>query len=117
MADADGPMLAVTVVYSPQAREVHERQLSLPSGCTALQALHASGLLQQFPALAGSELQVGIWGRKARPGQLLREHDRVEIYRALAVDPKVARRKRFVKQGVRTAGLFKQPPTQPASKD
>jgi hypothetical protein len=117
MADASGPLLAVSVVYSPKAREVHERQLRLPTGCTALQALQASGLLQQFSELAGSELQVGIWGRKARPGQLLRENDRVEIYRPLAVDPKVARRKRFVKQGVRTAGLFKQPQTQPASKD
>lgn len=110
-------MLAVTVVWSPAAREVHERPLSLPIGCTALQALNASGLLQQFPELAGVELQVGIWGRKARPGQLLRENDRVEIYRPLAVDPKVARRKRFVRQGVRTAGLFKQPQSQPVSKD
>jgi putative ubiquitin-RnfH superfamily antitoxin RatB of RatAB toxin-antitoxin module len=30
----------------------------------------------------------------------------VEIYRPLRVDPKVARRERFVKQGARTAGLF-----------
>jgi putative ubiquitin-RnfH superfamily antitoxin RatB of RatAB toxin-antitoxin module len=36
----------------------------------------------------------------------LRDQDRVEVYRPLRVDPKVARRERFVKQGARAAGLF-----------
>jgi sulfur carrier protein len=36
----------------------------------------------------------------------LREGDRVEIYRALRVDPKEARRQRFAGQGAKTAGLF-----------
>ena len=106
MADRGPPLLEVTVVYSPRAREVHERQIQLPDGSTAGQALRVSGLIEQFPELAAAECVVGIWGRKARPGQILRARDRLEIYRALAVDPNVARRQRFVKQGVRTAGLF-----------
>lgn len=53
-----------------------------------------------------SEAGCGIWGRRAPPGQLLRDGDRVELYRLLTVDPKVARRERFVLQGARTAGLF-----------
>jgi putative ubiquitin-RnfH superfamily antitoxin RatB of RatAB toxin-antitoxin module len=116
MDDVHRPQMAVTVVCSPGPREVQERQLRLPVGSTALQALQASGLLQQFAELATGELQLGIWGRKARPGQLLRDRDRVEIYRPLAVDPKVARRQRFVKQGIRTAGLFSKPPVKAASK-
>jgi len=36
----------------------------------------------------------------------LRAGDRLEIYRPLRVDPKVARRERFAKQGARTTGLF-----------
>ncbi len=32
--------------------------------------------------------------------------DRLEIYRPLTVDPKVARRERFSRQGARTTGLF-----------
>ena len=36
----------------------------------------------------------------------LQLQDRVEVYRALKVDPKVARRERFAKQGARTTGLF-----------
>jgi hypothetical protein len=42
----------------------------------------------------------------AAPQQVLQDLDRVEIYRPLKVDPKVARRTRFVEQGARTAGLF-----------
>jgi len=71
-----------------------------------LQALQASGLLQLFPKLDQSAVVAGVWGRQAAWDQILREHDRVEIYRPLTVDPKVARRERFAKQGARTTGLF-----------
>jgi putative ubiquitin-RnfH superfamily antitoxin RatB of RatAB toxin-antitoxin module len=37
---------------------------------------------------------------------VLNPTDRVEVLRGLRVDPKVARRERFQKQGARTAGLF-----------
>ncbi|MBK6388542.1 MAG: RnfH family protein [Rhodoferax sp.] len=69
-------------------------------------AIRLSGLLTQFPELDVSRSVVGVWGRKAGPNQSLRDRDRIEIYRALQVDPKVARRERFVKQGARTTGLF-----------
>ena len=98
--------IQVVVVYSPAARVVHEVALSLDEGTTVSQALHLSGLLQQFPEIELSQAVVGVWARKARPNQLLRDLDRVEIYRGLKVDPKVARRERFVKQGARTTGLF-----------
>jgi len=50
---------------------------------------------------------IGVWGRKVGLSHVLRDNDRVEIYRQLTVDPKVARRERFAKQGARTTGLFK----------
>ena len=56
--------------------------------------------------LATGELTAGIWGRAAMPSQVLENGDRVELYRALRVDPKVARRERFKGQGSRGAGLF-----------
>ena len=98
--------LRVTVVYSPAAREVREVALLVEPGATVSSALRRSGLLDQFPEIAGASLPMGIWGRKAPPDQLLRDQDRIEIYRPLKVDPKVARRARFVKQGARAAGLF-----------
>ena len=98
----------VTVVYSPHARDVREVTLQLMASSTVFQALQGSGLLQQFPAIDLQTSLIGIWGRKVSLNQSLRENDRVEIYRSLTVDPKVARRERFAKQGARTAGLFSQ---------
>ena len=98
--------LRATVLYSPAPREVHEVALEFTPPCTVLQALQQSGLLTRFPEIDHIGVPVGIWGRKTDLRQLLRDQDRVEVYRALRVDPKVARRERFVKQGSRGAGLF-----------
>jgi len=98
--------LQVTVVYSPAARQLHEFQLVLPLKSTAWGAVVNSGVAQLFPNLNLTAAVLGIWGRKCAPDHVLRNLDRVEIYRPLTVDPKVARRERFAKQGARTAGLF-----------
>jgi uncharacterized protein len=94
----------VTVTYSPSPRQVLEWILELPEGATVRDAILASGWTQACP---GQEPQdVGIWGRRCAPGHVVRDGDRVDIYRPLLVDPKVARRERFTKQGARAAGLF-----------
>jgi putative ubiquitin-RnfH superfamily antitoxin RatB of RatAB toxin-antitoxin module len=102
---AEAP-IPVTLVYSPAPREVHEVALLLDASSTVSQALQASGLAQAFTALDLRHAIVGVWGRKASLAQTLRANDRIEIYRPLRVDPKVARRERFVRQGARSAGLF-----------
>lgn len=96
----------VTVMYSPQARVVREVPVQLPEGATVADALRASGLALQFAELANSTVALGVWGRKVRPQQQVQDGDRVELYRPLLVDPKVARRARFEAQGARSAGLF-----------
>lgn len=82
------------------------------SGCTVRQLLEQSpwwqgdeGLQQ---GLREGQLQVSVWGRKARAEQTVQTQDRIEITRGLRVDPKVARRERFASQGRKTAGLFAQ---------
>lgn len=100
--------IAITVVHSPRPREVREIPLLVDDGCTAEQAVRLSGLLSDRPHAAGKPADFGVWGRKVPPGHVLRANDRVELYRALTVDPKVARRERFVRQGAKTAGLFAQ---------
>ena len=50
--------------------------------------------------------QPGIWGRKVPWTQAVQAGDRIELYRPLQVDPKVARRQRFKRQGKGRAGLF-----------
>jgi uncharacterized protein len=103
---AEGGTITVTVLFSPGPREVHEWILALPAGATVLQALRASGLGAFVPEADLARVPLGIWGRKAKFDAMLRERDRVEVYRPLEIDPKLARRERFRKQGVRAAGLF-----------
>ena len=50
--------------------------------------------------------QTAVWGKPVESTQTLKDGDRLEVLRPLRVDPKVARRERFQKQGAKTAGLF-----------
>lgn len=106
MADPAARRVRVTVVYSPGPRIVHEWPLALPEGATLMDALEASGIAAVWPGFDARGAVLGVWGRKAKPERRLRERDRVEVYRTLRVDPKVARRERFRSQGARAAGLF-----------
>jgi uncharacterized protein len=102
----EGARIRAVVMYSPAPRQVHEWQVALAPGATVLHALQASGVQAAFPDLDLRCVPVGVWGHKAGLQQQVREGDRVEIYRPLEIDPKVARRERFRKQGARAAGLF-----------
>jgi uncharacterized protein len=99
-------MPRVVVCWSPAPREVLERSVELAEGATVRDALHACGLGDVAVVDHEGETQLGIWGRRCGPEQSVREGDRIELYRPLLVDPKVARRERFAKQGARAAGLF-----------
>lgn len=106
---AHDDVLHITLLYSPRKRQVLEREVRVQVGTTVVQALEQSGLLTDCPELNlrdHSAYAVGIWGRKTTLNHVLRDLDRIEIYRPLLVDPKVARRERFQKQGTRAAGLF-----------
>ena len=98
--------MKVWLVYSPAPRQVREWALELAVETTVAQALAECGIFEEFPSLRDVRLVMGIWGRKTSLGHTLHDTDRVEIYRGLQVDPKVARRERFKRQGARTAGLF-----------
>jgi putative ubiquitin-RnfH superfamily antitoxin RatB of RatAB toxin-antitoxin module len=100
--------MKVHLAFAPAAREVVETTLDVPLGTTLADALASSGWLERFPALTTDDVTSGVWGRRAGPDMVLREGDRVEFYRGLRVDPKVARRERFTGQGARAAGLFAQ---------
>jgi len=100
MAEA---LIRVTVAVSCGPRQASESSLEIQVGATVQQAILASG---QFAAAGLQSAAIGIWGRTASLDQRLRDQDRVEVYRPLIVDPKVARRERFQQQGARSAGLF-----------
>jgi putative ubiquitin-RnfH superfamily antitoxin RatB of RatAB toxin-antitoxin module len=100
----------LSVVFAASARQAFERDLEVQAPCSIADAVRASGLLEAHPevldGLASGVLSTGVWGESAPLDHLLADLDRVEVYRALTVDPKLARRLRFSKQGARAPGLF-----------
>jgi len=68
--------------------------VELKEGAVAREAIRASSLLERHPELAARDWRLGISGREVSLETLLRDGDRVEILRPLAMDPKEARRRR-----------------------
>lgn len=106
MATESAASIAITVVFSAAPRSVQEIVLHVPNGCLAADALALAAPQWGIYAAQLQALDLGVWGKRVPAQQVLREGDRLEIYRALTVDPKVARRERFVRQGAKSAGLF-----------
>jgi putative ubiquitin-RnfH superfamily antitoxin RatB of RatAB toxin-antitoxin module len=85
--------ITIEVAYAA-ARSQTILQLRVKRGTTVDEAIKQSGMLEQFPEIDLGLNKVGIFGKLARTDMLLRDRDRVEIYRALIADPKEARRRR-----------------------
>ena len=81
--------MRVEVVLALPDRVQHVR-LELPEGATAGDAVSAAGF--------GAAHAIGIFGKRVKTDQPLREGDRVEIYRPLTMDPKEARRRRAARR-------------------
>ncbi len=67
---------------------------TVPAGTTVMEGIEASGILAKFPALDLSAHKLGIFGKLTKPDTVLRDKDRIEIYRPLIADPKEVRRRR-----------------------
>jgi putative ubiquitin-RnfH superfamily antitoxin RatB of RatAB toxin-antitoxin module len=106
---AETARLQITLACSPGAGQVREQRLELAPGARVQDAIEAAGgwAALGFAGAKEGASMLGIWGRRVRPEQPLADGDRVECYRPLTVDPKIARRRRFAQQGARGAGLFK----------
>lgn len=66
--------------------------LQVPKGTTALEAARQADLETRLPGHALDPEQLGIFGHRCPPEQVLQAGDRVEIYRPLKADPKEVRR-------------------------
>ena len=93
----DTSKIKVEVAYA-----LPEHQVIIPvqveQGTTAEQAVHLSGVLQQFPEIDLASNKLGVFGKICKPDTVLRERDRVEIYRELIADPKESRKRRADKK-------------------
>jgi len=85
--------IVVEIVYAEAQRAV-VKSLSLPRGSRLADALLLAAQDAQLQGLDLSCTPLGIFGQLAQRDQVLNDGDRIEIYRPLAEDPKIARRKR-----------------------
>lgn len=68
--------------------------VKVPLGTTADQAIQLSGILEDFPDIDLAKNKIGIFSKLVTGDKVLRDKDRVEIYRPLIADPKQVRKQR-----------------------
>ena len=85
-----------------------KKQLIIPikvkEGTTAQEAIQVSGIIKKFPEIDLNINQIGIFGKLTQLDHIMRERDRIEIYRPLVADPKEIRRQRAAEGKVMKKG-------------
>ena len=95
--------IQVEVVYALQNRQ-KSVMVHLSAGATVRDAVERSGLIAEFPEIDLASNKFGIWNKLAKADAVLRDKDRVEIYRPLIADPKEVRRQRAAEGKVMKKG-------------
>ena len=96
-------LISVEVVYPlPQKQEIFV--VKLPLGATVREAIESSGVLAKYPEIDLAKSKLGVFAKLAKPDSVLRDRDRVEIYRPLIADPKEVRKQRAAEGKVMKKG-------------
>ena len=80
-------MLEIEIVYGLADRQVL-RNMTVAEGTTVREAALQSGLEVEFPELDLQQAPLGIFGKAVKDETVLRDGDRIEVYRPLLIDPK-----------------------------
>ncbi len=100
-------LITVDIVYA--RRDVQElMSLKLPTGVTVKEAVERSGLLAKFPEIDLTKNKLGVFAKLVKPDTVLRDRDRVEIYRPLIADPKEVRKQRAAEGKIMIEGAGEQ---------
>ena len=83
----------IEVVYALPGEQTLLK-LPVAEGTTVIEAVKLSGILEKYPEISLPANKLGIFGKLTKADTVLREKDRIEIYRPLIADPKEVRRKR-----------------------
>ena len=93
MPEQMNEQINIEVVYAlPDEQVLFKR--SLPAGSTVADAIQASGVLARHPEIDLATNKLGIFGKLTKADAVVRDKDRIEIYRPLIADPKEVRRQR-----------------------
>ena len=85
--------IQVEVAYALPEQQIL-LQVRVEAGATVEEAIKRSGILRRFPEINLTQTKVGIFSKLTQMNVVLRDRDRVEIYRPLLADPKEVRRQR-----------------------
>lgn len=88
--------ITVEVAYAlPHKQAILE--IEVPAGTTVLEAAQQSGIAGKFEGVNLENAKFGIFGQIVAPKQVLKDGDRVEVYRPLIADPKEVRKARALR--------------------
>jgi putative ubiquitin-RnfH superfamily antitoxin RatB of RatAB toxin-antitoxin module len=94
MENANTPATVnIEVAYALPDKQ-HVISLQVSQGTTIEQAIRLSGILDEFPQIDITKNKLGIFGKLKKADVVVREGERVEIYRPLIADPKQVRKQR-----------------------
>ena len=96
-------MLNVEVCYALPEKQLLIK-VKLPQGSTLQQALEASGVLLKHPEIDLKKNKFGVFAKLSKVDTVLRDRDRIEIYRPLIADPKEVRKQRAAEGKVMKKG-------------
>lgn len=96
-------MINVEVIYALRSKQ-EVFSIRVPEGATVRQAIEASGVLEKYPEIDLAKNKLGVFAKLAKADTLLRNRDRVEIYRPLIADPKEVRKQRAAEGKVMKKG-------------
>ena len=86
-------LIKIEVVYG-LADKQDLLSFEVEEGITVQEAIVQSGIMDEYDDIDLSKNKVGIFGKLTQLKKVLRDKDRVEIYRPLIADPKEVRKKR-----------------------
>ena len=83
--------LRIEIVFATSERQFLETLIVAPGTSIAV-AIEKSNVTAAFPEIDLASLAVGVWGNVASRSVVVRDGDRIELYRPLPADPRDARR-------------------------
>jgi len=95
---AETAQLQVEICYATPDLQIR-KPVRVDAGATVQQAIMQSGVMRECTAIDLTVCRVGIYGKLKTLDTVLRDRDRIEIYRPLIADPMDSRRRRVAKKG------------------
>ncbi len=87
----DNKQITIEVAYAlPEKQTIIA--IEVAEGTTVAEAIQLSNIIAEFPDIDLETAKTGVFGKMAKADKVLRDKDRVEIYRKLIADPKESRR-------------------------